>query len=87
MISCNSQNWIVRIIDLSKEWVNFVDFFDRIIDRFEMAKEQNVSFKRQLPNHAIFVEIDEDKMTQVLYNIISNAIKVFPGRRTGYFFD
>ncbi|MDQ1000040.1 two-component system sensor histidine kinase VicK [Neobacillus niacini] len=63
---------------LNKEWVNFVDFYDRIIDRFEMAKDQNVSFKRQLPTHAIFVEIDEDKMTQVLYNIISNALKYSP---------
>ncbi|MDQ0974296.1 two-component system sensor histidine kinase VicK [Neobacillus niacini] len=63
---------------LNKEWVNFVDFYHRIIDRFEMAKEQNVSFKRELPKHAIFVEIDEDKMTQVLYNIISNALKYSP---------
>jgi two-component system, OmpR family, sensor histidine kinase VicK len=63
---------------LNKEWVNFVDFYHRIIDRFEMAKDQNVSFKRELPTHAIFVEIDEDKMTQVLYNIISNALKYSP---------
>ncbi len=63
---------------LNKEWVNFVDFYHRIIDRFEMAKQQNVSFKRMLPTHAIFVEIDEDKMTQVLYNIISNAMKYSP---------
>jgi two-component system, OmpR family, sensor histidine kinase VicK len=63
---------------LTKEWVNFVDFFHRIIDRFEMAKEQNVTFKRNLPSHAIFVEVDEDKMTQVLYNIISNALKYSP---------
>jgi two-component system, OmpR family, sensor histidine kinase VicK len=63
---------------LNKEWVNFVEFFDRIIDRFEMSKEQNVTFKRLLPNDAIFVEIDEDKLTQVLYNIISNALKYSP---------
>ena len=63
---------------LKKEWVNFVDFFHRIIDRFEMSKEQNVNFKRKLPNQAIFVEVDEDKMTQVLYNIISNALKYSP---------
>ncbi|MEH7375953.1 cell wall metabolism sensor histidine kinase WalK [Neobacillus drentensis] len=63
---------------LKIEWVNFVDFFHRIIDRFEMSKEQNVTFKRKLPNHVIFVEIDEDKMTQVLYNIISNALKYSP---------
>ncbi|WP_462410062.1 cell wall metabolism sensor histidine kinase WalK [Neobacillus sp. Marseille-QA0830] len=63
---------------LKVEWVNFVDFYNRIIDRFEMAKEQNVSFKRVLPDHAIWVEVDEDKMTQVLYNIISNALKYSP---------
>ncbi|MFJ5718085.1 cell wall metabolism sensor histidine kinase WalK [Neobacillus sp. NPDC093127] len=63
---------------LNKEWVNFVNFYHRIIDRFEMSKEQNVTFNRKLPDHAIFVEIDEDKMTQVLYNIISNALKYSP---------
>ena len=63
---------------LKKEWVNFVDFYNNIIDRFEMSKEQNVTFKRKLPKQAIFVEVDEDKMTQVLYNIISNALKYSP---------
>lgn len=64
--------------NLTKEWVNFVDFFHQIIDRFEMTKEQNVTFKRELPDHSILMEIDEDKITQVLYNIISNAIKYSP---------
>ncbi|MED3561143.1 cell wall metabolism sensor histidine kinase WalK [Bacillus xiapuensis] len=63
---------------ISPEWVNFVSFFHSIIDRFEMAKEQNVTFKRELPTNPIFVEIDEDKLTQVLYNIISNALKYSP---------
>jgi two-component system, OmpR family, sensor histidine kinase VicK len=63
---------------MKMEWVNFVDFFNRIIDRFEVAKNQNVTFKRKLPEHAIFVEADEDKMTQVLYNVISNALKYSP---------
>jgi two-component system, OmpR family, sensor histidine kinase VicK len=63
---------------LSKEWVNFPVFFNRIIDRFEMTKEQNVSFKREITEDAIFVEIDEDKITQVLDNIISNAMKYSP---------
>ncbi|MDQ6595318.1 cell wall metabolism sensor histidine kinase WalK [Bacillus salipaludis] len=63
---------------LSPEWVNFVSFFHSIIDRFEMSKEQNVTFKRMLPSNPIFVEIDEDKLTQVLYNIISNALKYSP---------
>jgi two-component system, OmpR family, sensor histidine kinase VicK len=63
---------------LSKEWVNFPVFFNRIIDRFELAKNQNVTFIREIPEDAVFVEIDEDKITQVLYNIISNAMKYSP---------
>ncbi|HYK74235.1 MAG TPA: cell wall metabolism sensor histidine kinase WalK [Pseudoneobacillus sp.] len=63
---------------LSKEWVNFIPYFHRIIDRFELTKEQNVLFNRNLPDYPVFVEIDEDKMTQVLDNIISNALKYSP---------
>jgi two-component system, OmpR family, sensor histidine kinase VicK len=63
---------------LSKEWVNFISFFHRIIDRFELTKDQNVSFNRILADEPLFVEIDEDKMTQVLDNIISNALKYSP---------
>jgi two-component system, OmpR family, sensor histidine kinase VicK len=63
---------------LTKDWVNFVKFFHRIIDRFEITKDQNVTFNRQLPDHSIIIEIDEDKLTQVLDNIISNAIKYSP---------
>lgn len=71
---------------LSKEWVNFVVFFHRIIDRFDFTKEQNVSFERNLPKDPIFVEIDEDKLTQVLDNIISNALKYSPeGGRVSFF--
>lgn len=63
---------------LTKDWVNFVKFYDRIIDRFELTKKQDVTFHRKLPDQAIFVEMDEDKLTQVLDNIISNALKYSP---------
>ncbi|MGV3464677.1 MAG: cell wall metabolism sensor histidine kinase WalK [Heyndrickxia sp.] len=63
---------------LMKDWINFIEFFHHIIDRFEMSKPEYISFKRRLPNEALFVEIDEDKMTQILDNIISNAIKYSP---------
>ncbi|TYR74769.1 cell wall metabolism sensor histidine kinase WalK [Rossellomorea vietnamensis] len=62
----------------NKEWIEFVGFFHQIIDRFEMSKNQNVDFKRQLPENALFVDIDKDKLTQVLDNIISNALKYSP---------
>jgi two-component system, OmpR family, sensor histidine kinase VicK len=63
---------------LKKEWIDFVVYFNRIIDRFELTKEHNVRFIRKLPNHDIFIEMDEDKLTQVLDNIISNALKYSP---------
>ncbi|RHW40408.1 cell wall metabolism sensor histidine kinase WalK [Neobacillus notoginsengisoli] len=63
---------------LSKEWVDFTDFLSRIIDRFEMTKRENVRFTRILPRKSLFVEIDGDKMTQVIDNIISNALKYSP---------
>lgn len=63
---------------LKKEWLNFVDFFNRIIDRFEIIKDENTAFERKLLDHATFVEGDEDKLTQVLDNIISNAMKYSP---------
>ena len=67
-----------RDYDLNREIVNFNQFFNRIIDRFEMSKSQNVSFHRILENTAYYVDIDTDKLTQVIDNIISNAIKYSP---------
>ncbi|MFC3886322.1 cell wall metabolism sensor histidine kinase WalK [Bacillus songklensis] len=62
----------------SRDVINFVEFYHHIIDRFEMAKKQSIIFVRKLPKQSIFVFIDPDKITQVLDNIISNAIKYSP---------
>ncbi|MEK5330594.1 cell wall metabolism sensor histidine kinase WalK [Lysinibacillus sp. FSL W8-0992] len=63
---------------LNKDIVLFNSFFNRIIDRFEMSKSENVTFKRLLPETSYYVEIDTDKVTQVIDNVISNAIKYSP---------
>ncbi|HLU23661.1 MAG TPA: cell wall metabolism sensor histidine kinase WalK [Bacillaceae bacterium] len=74
-----------RNYQLNKNWVDFVKFLNHIIDRFEMTKERHVTFKREFPNKEIFVEVDEDKLTQVIDNIISNALKYSPeGGRITY---
>ncbi len=59
----------------NKEWIHFIRFFSLIIERFEMTKEQHVEFISNLPDRELYVEIDPDKITQVLDNIISNALK------------
>ncbi|MDP4553002.1 cell wall metabolism sensor histidine kinase WalK [Alkalihalobacillus macyae] len=58
--------------------VDFVEMFDHVLDRFEMSKRENIEIVRQLPRVAIYTKVDQDKMTQVLDNIISNAIKYSP---------
>lgn len=57
---------------------NFVVFFEDIIDRFDLSKRQNIQFVRKLPKRPAYVYIDPDKMTQVIDNIISNAMKYSP---------
>lgn len=63
---------------LTKTWVNFGKYLDRIIDRFEMSKSRNVNFERLYPTDSLVVEIDTDKLNQVIDNIISNALKYSP---------
>ncbi|MBS4218272.1 cell wall metabolism sensor histidine kinase WalK [Bacillus sp. FJAT-49711] len=67
-----------RNYEINPTWVDFITFFNYIIDRFEMTKERHVNFRRLFPKEAVFVEIDEDKLTQVIDNIISNALKYSP---------
>lgn len=63
---------------LNKHWVNFTEFFHKIIDRFEMMKQLHVIFERDIPKKNYYVKVDADKITQVLDNIISNALKYSP---------
>ncbi|MBC1656008.1 cell wall metabolism sensor histidine kinase WalK [Listeria welshimeri] len=71
---------------LEKSFVNFTDFFNHIIDRFEMMKKETIMFKRHIPKEPVIIEIDEDKVMQVLDNIISNANKYSPdGGRISFY--
>ncbi|MFA8439044.1 cell wall metabolism sensor histidine kinase WalK [Pueribacillus sp. YX66] len=60
------------------EEVDFIDYFNKIIDRFEMSKLETIHFVRYLQTGAAYVQIDKDKMTQVIDNIISNTLKYSP---------
>ncbi|EAC8595174.1 cell wall metabolism sensor histidine kinase WalK [Listeria monocytogenes] len=71
---------------LEKSFVNFTDFFNHIIDRFEMMKKETIMFKRHIQREPVIIEIDEDKVMQVLDNIISNANKYSPdGGRISFY--
>src|SRR5699024_10328440 len=67
------------IMSLSRENLDFRPFFMNVIERFEMnAKDSNIHFIKEVPEGEFTVWIDPDRMTQVLDNIISNAIKYSP---------
>ncbi len=61
-----------------KERIEYVNFIDAIVDRFEMNLKEELELKRVLPKKQLEVWIDPDKITQVIDNIISNAIKYSP---------
>ncbi|WP_345241542.1 cell wall metabolism sensor histidine kinase WalK [Pontibacillus salipaludis] len=63
---------------LHKEKVNFIGFFKTVAERFEINQDDHIHFEHHLPDKEVLVWIDKDKMTQVLDNIISNAIKYSP---------
>lgn len=64
---------------LKWQFVDFQRYLLEIVDRFEMiASEKNVTFVRQIPAYPVMVEMDKDKITQVIDNIISNALKYSP---------
>lgn len=63
---------------LHRKSTEFISFLHSIIDRFEMNITEKITLKRELPEGPYYVWLDEDKMTQILDNIISNAIKYSP---------
>ncbi|EKF52273.1 ATP-binding protein [Lactococcus garvieae] len=68
-------------VKLHTEVINYVDFINYIIDRFDKIIEKNYrNFKiiRQIPTQEIWLEIDTDKLSQVIDNIINNAFKYSP---------
>lgn len=67
-----------RDYQLVKKTINFTAYFQQIIDRFEMSKEDQFTFERAFSHRERYVMIDKDKITQVLDNIISNSLKYSP---------
>ncbi|MET1248415.1 cell wall metabolism sensor histidine kinase WalK [Sporolactobacillus sp. STCC-11] len=67
-----------RDYKIQLERTDYISFCQSIIDRFEMSKKQNIDFVRNFQKGSFYVQIDRDKLTQVIDNIISNAIKYSP---------
>ena len=67
---------------LDIELINFTAFITFILNRFDKMRNQDEEKKYELvrdyPITSVWIEIDTDKMTQVIDNILNNAIKYSP---------
>ncbi len=71
-----------QVGNVDVELINFTAFVTFILNRFDQMKSQDTdkeyNIVRDYPITPIWMEIDTDKMTQVLDNILNNAIKYSP---------
>ena len=67
---------------LDVELINFTAFITFILNRFDQIRgqdeEKNYELVRDYPITSVWIEIDTDKITQVIDNILNNAIKYSP---------
>lgn len=69
---------------LELEIVDITEMLDHVLNRFDMLihsaeyETRNYRIHKELLREAIFVEVDPDRMIQVLDNIMNNAIKYSP---------
>ena len=66
---------------INRELIIFKDLVNHILDRFDMMLQsedyegKNYIIKRELMEEEVWVEIDQDKLIQVIDKIMNNAIK------------
>src|SRR5690606_28098010 len=70
---------VVRItngrLELHPETLNFSDCLNTVIERFsEQLHSQEIELKVEMPSQ-VLARCDQNRMEQVLMNLISNAIK------------
>ncbi|MCQ9210443.1 cell wall metabolism sensor histidine kinase WalK [Granulicatella seriolae] len=71
-------------LGLEKEFINMNALIEHIVDRFDMVlqsepyRNKNYRILKDITLRDLWVEVDQDKMTQVIDNIINNAIKYSP---------
>lgn len=71
-------------LGLEKEFINMNELVVHIVSRFEMVlqsepyRDKNYRILTDITQRDLWVELDQDKITQVLDNIINNAIKYSP---------
>ena len=75
-------------MEVKQEVINLNSLFNFVLNRFDMIIESDAkntetpnktyNIKREFTNEDVWVEVDPDKFTQVLDNIMNNAVKYSP---------
>jgi two-component system, NtrC family, sensor histidine kinase GlrK len=84
---------IRNLLDLSRMEAGVLHYDFRRLDitevvrtaltEFEMQlREKNIRIESQFPDHPVMVNCDEDRMIQVVENLLGNALKFSPSNRT-----
>lgn len=67
--------------ELQKEWVNFNELVNFVLNRFDMMvtnQTKRYTIRREFTQRELWMEVDADRMIQVIDNIMNNAIKYSP---------
>jgi len=66
---------------LQAEYINFKELVNFVLDRFDMMvdeQEKKYHIKRDFTKRELWVEVDTDRMIQVIDNLMNNAVKYSP---------
>lgn len=66
---------------LQLEYINFKELVNFVLDRFDMMvdeHEKKYQIQREFTKRELWVEVDTDRMIQVIDNLMNNAVKYSP---------
>ena len=66
-------------IEIKPEPLRIGDFAKDVVESFQtLAAEKSIHLEVAVPDHALIVQADRDKVEQILWNLVGNAIKFTP---------
>ncbi|GLO68187.1 MULTISPECIES: cell wall metabolism sensor histidine kinase WalK [Oceanobacillus] len=65
-------------LPMHKQREEFTSYLYQVLDRYEMNIPESIHMEKIIPNTKAYVWMDRDKITQVMDNVITNAIKYSP---------
>lgn len=68
---------------LNYEKTNYIQLINNVIDKFKAeAGNRNISIIKNFPENTIYLNLDKNEITLVIYNLLSNAMRFSPSNST-----